>query len=87
MVVTIHFQTAEDLKWVEPLMQLLRHSKVKVDFKGSASAKRAAAQAPAKKHDSTPITERLQGIVSLPDGFDYKEFMGDELLKKYAANG
>jgi hypothetical protein len=87
MVVTIHFQTAEDLKWIEPLMQLLRQSNVKVDFKGSTSLKRPLTKAPTRKQNNTPITEQLQGIISLPEGFDYKEFMGDELLKKYAANG
>lgn len=87
MVVTIHFQTAEDLKWIEPLMKLLRQSDVKVDFKGSALTKPVAVKAPMKKHTSTPITEQLQGVISLPEGFDYRAFMGDELLKKYAVNG
>lgn len=87
MVVTIHFQTAEDLKWIEPLMKLLRQSDVKVDFKGSAPTKPVVAKAPLKKQNSTPITEQLQGVISLPEGFDYKEFLGDELLKKYAVNG
>jgi hypothetical protein len=87
MVVTIHFQTAEDLKWIEPLMQLLRQSSIRVEFKGSTPAKRSAVKAPAQKPNSTPITEQLQGVIKLPEGFDYKEFMGEELLKKYAVNG
>lgn len=87
MVVTIHFQTAEDLKWIEPLVQLLKQSNVKMDFKGNAPTKRATVKAPIKKQSPTPITEQLQGVISLPEGFDYKEFMGDELLKKYAVNG
>ncbi|TAK35607.1 MAG: hypothetical protein EPO28_14535 [Saprospiraceae bacterium] len=87
MVVTIHFQKAEDFKWIEPLMQLLKQSNVKVDFKGSASTKRASTKSTPKKQAATPITEQLQGVIKLPEGFDYKTFMSDELQKKYLANG
>ena len=86
MVVTIRFQTAEDLKWIEPLMQLLKQSNVKVDFKGSVSTKRASKGTP-KKQAATPITEQLQGVIKLPEGFDYKTFMSDGLQQKYLANG
>ena len=87
MVVTIRFQTPEDFKWIEPLMQLLRQSNVKVDFKGSTSTKRVSTKGAPKKQAATPITEQLQGVIKLPEGFDYKTFMGDELQQKYLANG
>lgn len=87
MVVTIQFQTPEDFKWIEPLMQLLRQSNVKVDFKGSSSIKRVSTKGTPKKKAATPITEQLQGVIKLPENFDYKTFMGDELQQKYLANG
>jgi hypothetical protein len=87
MVVTIQLQNAEDLQWIEPLMQLLKKANVKVKFKGSSNVKRVGAKPSVKKQATTPITEQLQGIISLPNGFDYKAFMADELLKKHAPNG
>ena len=87
MVVTIQFQTPEDFKWIEPLMELLKKSNVKVDFKGSPSTKRSNGKPNPNKTTDTPITEQLQGFIKLPDNFDYKTFMGDELQKRYLANG
>lgn len=87
MVVTIQFQSIEDLQWVEPLMQLLKNANVKVKFKGSTNKKQAEAKGLPRKLTGTPITDQLQGIISLSDDFDYKSFMADELLKKYAPNG
>jgi hypothetical protein len=87
MVVTIQFQTPEDFKWIEPLMELLKKSNVKVDFKGSQSPKRGNGKNTPKKTTATPITEQLQGVIKLPEDFDYKSFMGEELQKRYLANG
>lgn len=87
MVVTIRFQTPEDFKWIGPLMELLKQSNVKVDFKGGAPTKRDSTKGASKKQAATPITEQLQGVINLPEGFDYKTFMSDELLQKYLANG
>lgn len=87
MVVTIQFQSVEDLQWVEPLLQLLKKTNAKVKFKGSTSGKRDSSKSTPSIKSDTSITEQLQGIISLPTDFDYKEFMADELLKKYAVNG
>ena len=57
MVVTIQFQTPEDFKWIEPLMELLKKSNVKVDFKGSPPTKRSNGKHNPKKTTDTPITE------------------------------
>ena len=59
MVVTIHFQTAEDFKWIEPLMQLLRQSNIKVDFKGRASAKASTKKQPETAHSPVYWLEQL----------------------------
>ncbi len=87
MVVTIHFQTQEDFKWIEPLMQLLKQSNIQVDFEGSPSPKMKNGKSTPQKGIATPITEQLQGIIKLSDDFDYKTFMGDELQKRYLGNG
>lgn len=37
---------------------------------------------PSPKSTPSPI-QRLQGVITLPDDFDHKDFLGDELLASY----
>lgn len=39
-----------------------------------------------QKKDKTPIANRLHGILALPHGFDEKQILEDEILKKYLAD-
>ncbi len=41
---------------------------------------------PPKKQDKTSIASRLHGILALPIGFDEKQILLDEILKKYLNN-
>jgi hypothetical protein len=40
-----------------------------------------------KKQDKTPIANRLHGVLTMPAGFDDKQILEDEILKKYLVNG
>ena len=41
---------------------------------------------PPKKEGKTSIANRLHGILALPIGFDEKQILEDEILKKYLGN-
>jgi hypothetical protein len=40
-----------------------------------------------KKQAKTPIANRLHGVLAFPMGFDDKQVLEDEILKKYLGNG
>ena len=40
-----------------------------------------------KKQVKTPIANRLHGVLAFPIGFDEKQILEDEILKKYLGNG
>jgi hypothetical protein len=40
-----------------------------------------------QKQVKTPIANRLHGVLALPIGFDEKQILEDEILKKYLGNG
>ena len=40
-----------------------------------------------QKQVKTPIANRLHGVLALPVGFDEKQILEDEILKKYLGNG
>ena len=83
MEITIHLQSTDDLKLMGPLLELLRQAEVGIKIK--PAKKVAKSQISASKQAN--LTEKLHGIVRLPAEFDYKNFMADALLKKYAPHG
>lgn len=40
-----------------------------------------------KKEGNKSIANRLHGVLALPMGFDEKQILEDEILKKYLGNG
>ena len=40
-----------------------------------------------QKQVKTPIANRLHGVLDLPIGFNEKQILEDEILKKYLGNG
>jgi hypothetical protein len=82
MTVTIQFNTPEDFKLVEPLLRLFKEYGVRVQVATDLpSEKKTQGKKP------TDPDKKLHGIIRLPEGFDYKSFMANELLEKHAKNG
>jgi hypothetical protein len=80
MTVTIQFNTADDLKLLEPMLSLFRESGVKVHVSPEMKTRNG-------KPSPSGIAEKLHGIISLPADFDYKSMLADELLKKHNSAG
>ena len=51
-------------------------------FKEKVKVKEEKPEVKPQPKGSTPIT-RLRGVISLPEDFDYKDFLGNELLESY----
>ncbi len=86
MTISIQLQTADDLKLMEPLLQLLRQFEVNVKITSGSSISRQKKSARSKRPEAG-IVERLHGVVQIPDGFDYKTALTTELLNKYGVHG
>lgn len=78
MTITIHFEAPEDLKFMEPLLLLMRQSGInpQLNFQKKANQKKPTGN----------ITDRLHGILTLPNTFDYRAFLVEERLKDQRGN-
>jgi DNA mismatch repair protein MutH len=63
---------------------MLEQFEVDIQIMPGPSKKRKAAKS---LKSLRGVSERLHGIVQLPEGFDYKSELGDALLKKYTSHG
>jgi hypothetical protein len=50
--------------------------------KAEVKAKEETPEVKPQPKTSTPVT-RLRGVISLPEDFDYKDFLGNEILESY----
>ena len=86
MTISIQLQATDDLKMLEPLLQMLRQFEVNVEIKPGPT--RARRKKPVRSDRSTTdLIERLHGVVRLPEGFDYKSAIATKILDKYGVHG
>ncbi len=70
MTISIQIQTTDDLKLIEPLLQMLRQFEVSVQILPEASSPRPKKSSRSKRPPAG-VAERLHGVIQLPAAFDY----------------
>ncbi len=64
------------------LVQTIQSLKAEIELLKSRFLPIEKKQKPLPERPNSPVA-RLRGVISLPPGFDYKDFLGDELLASY----
>ena len=82
ITITIQINTAEDVKALESLLPIFKKHGVTVHLMDSTSP--STGKTPDMRLEAL---HKLHGIIDLPENFDYKSFIADELMKKNGAHG
>jgi hypothetical protein len=82
MTITIQINTAEDVKALESLMPIFKKHGVTVHLMDNTFP--STGKTPNMRLEAF---RKLHGIIDLPENFDYKAFISDELMKKHGAHG
>jgi hypothetical protein len=82
MTITIQINTAEDVKALESLLPIFKKHGVTVHLMDGTSP--STGKTPKMRLEAF---RKLHGIIDLPENFDYKAFISDELMKKHGAHG
>ena len=86
MTISIQLQTSDDLKLVEPLLEMLRKFEMNVSITSDLMPTDKKKSSNTNRPEPS-IIEQLHGVIQLPEDFDYKSALASELLQKHGVHG